>query len=304
MTTLAGTNTFLLGPTGTGKTYSIRTAIDAGLEGPTGTGKTYSIRTAIDAGLEVFVISTEPGIASTLGDTDPSKLHWHYISPADVGWSDLIDSAKKINMLSYEALAKMTAINKGKYTQFIDLLTVCNDYTDDRTGETFGDVSEWGPERMLVVDSLSGLNIMAMNLVIGSKPTKSPSDWGTAMDNLKRLILKLVTDTQCFFTLTGHLSREKDEISGAIKLMPSTLGQKLAPELPLFFDEVIMAKREGANFTWDTAASGVDLKARNLPFSDKLPPDFKLIVAEWEKNGGDLAEAKRTAERKYLKKTA
>lgn len=258
------------------------------LIGPTGTGKTYSLHSALDAGLEVFVISTEPGIASTLGDTDPAKCHWRYIPPASASWSDLLDSAQKINQLSFDALAKMGAINKQKYTQFLEVLTTCNNFVDDRTGQTFGDVATWGPDRMLVVDSLSGLNIMAMNLVVGSKPTKSMADWGVAMDNLKRLIQTLVMNTRCFFTLIGHVEREKDEISGAVKLMVSSLGRKLGPEIPLFFDDVVYAQREGSTFTWSTAALNVDLKARNLPIADKLPPDFGQIVKAWEQKGGRL----------------
>lgn len=256
------------------------------LIGPTGTGKTYSLHSAIDAGLEVFVISTEPGIASTLGDTDPAKCHWHYIAPAASSWSDLIDSAQKINQLTFDAMAKLGAINKQKYTQFLDVLSTCNNFTCDRTGESFGDVSTWGPGRMLVIDSLTGLNIMAMNLVVGSKPTKSMADWGVAQDNLRRFLQTLVTNTRCFFTLIGHVEREKDEITGAVKLMVSSLGRKLGPEIPLFFDDVIYAQREGSSFTWSTAAVNVDLKARNLPISDKLPPDFKQIVDAWKSKGG------------------
>jgi len=258
------------------------------LLGPTGVGKTYALRTAVAAGLEVFVLSTEPGIASTLGDIPSDKLHWKYVAPADTSWEDLIDSAQKINQLSFEALAKMSAINKQKYTQWIEVMYSLRNFIDDRTGKEFGDVTSWGPDRMLALDSLSGLNIMAMNLVVGSKPTKSQADWGVAMDNLKRFVHKLVSDTNCFFTLIGHMEREKDEISGAVKLMPATLGRKLPAEIPLFFDDVIMAKREGTSFKWSTAATGADLKARNLPISDNLSPDFKLIVDEWKKMGGIL----------------
>ena len=39
-----------------------------------------------------------------------------------------------------------------------------NDFTCDRCGESFGDVSTWNTDRAIVVDSLSGLNIMAMDL--------------------------------------------------------------------------------------------------------------------------------------------
>ena len=253
------------------------------LLGATGTGKTYCLRTLADAGLEVFIISTEPGIASTLGDTDSARVHWHYIAPATASWTDMLLSAEKINKMSFDALAKLPDISKQKYTEFLDVLTTCNDFIDDRTGESFGDVATWGPDRALVLDSLSGLNVMAMNLVVGSKPTKSMADWGVAMDNLERLITKLTVDTKCFFVLTAHLERETDEMTGGTQLMASTLGRKLAPRLPRFFDDVVQTKREGTKFVWATDTTNVDLKARNLPISGNLEPSFKAVIDAWRK---------------------
>jgi len=257
------------------------------LLGATGTGKTYCLRTLVDAGLEVFIISTEPGISSTLGDTDSSKVHWHYIAPATASWADMIQSAERINQLSFEALTKLPDINKRKYHEFMDVLVTCNDFVDDRTGQHFGDVSTWDTSRALVLDSLSGLNVMAMNLVVGSKPVKSMADWGVAMDNLERFITKLTTDTQCFFILTAHVERETDEMTGGSQLMASTLGRKLAPRLPRFFDDVVHCKREGNKFTWATDTVNIDLKARNLPLSGGLAPSFTQIITAWRsKNAG------------------
>lgn len=292
------------------------------LVGGTGTGKTHVLRTLLDAGLEVFGIFTEPGM-EVLADTDPKRLHWHYIRPAAPEWQDMIDSATKINTLSFENLTKLTDINKRKYTEFVDLLKSLSNFTDDRTGQAFGPVDLWGrddsdlwapgtfevaaehkaeqtrrntlrqqfnltPEnnfgldRALFIDSLSGINIMAMNLMAGSKPVKSMADWGVAMDNLERLITKLTTDVPCTMVMTAHLEREQDELTGGVQLMASTLGKKLAPRIPRFFSDVIHCKREGSNFSWSTASINVDLKARNLPISDKLEPSFVPLVNAWK----------------------
>lgn len=265
------------------------------LAGATGSGKTHSIRTLLDLGLEVFVVFSEPG-QEVLGDIPPERgLHWHYIAPAKASFADLIDSAKKINTLNYDALAKLPAINKQKYNQFIELLSTLNNFKCDRTGEAFGDVSTWGPERVLVIDSLSGLNIMAMDLVVGSKPTKSMSDWGVAQDNLERLVQKLCVDTQCHFIMTAHLEKEHDEVTGRTTLMVSTLGRKLAPRMPRFFSDVVMAKREGDKFSWSTAEMNADLKARNLPIATNLEPGFEQILRVWESRGGQIKTAEPTA---------
>lgn len=255
------------------------------LVGATGTGKTHSIRTLVEAGLEVFVVFTEPGM-EVLADIPAENLHWRYIAPATPDWSDMLDSATKINRLSFKSLTDLSDINKSKYTEFLELLTTLSNFKDDRTGKEYGPVDSWEPDRVLVVDSLSGLNIMAMNLVTGSKPVKSMADWGVAIDNLERLITKLCVDTKCHFVLTAHLERETDETTGGTSLMASTLGRKLAPKLPRFFSDVIHVKREGAKFLWSTASINVDLKARNLPLADNLPPTFKPIIESWRTRAG------------------
>ena len=258
------------------------------LVGGVGSGKTHSIHSLVEAGYEVFAIFTEPGM-ETVAEIPSDKLHWHYIPPSAAAWADMIDSASKINTLSFEALSKLPHINKTKYTEFIELLTCLSNFTDDRTGKSFGPVDTFDQTKVLFVDSLSGLNIMAMNLVAGSKPTKSMSDWGVAMDNLERLITKLTTDLPCHVVLTAHLERETDEQTGGTSLMASTLGKKLAPRLPRFFSDVIHCKRDGDKFHWSTATMNVDLKARNLPLADNLPPSFLQIASSWNRRnaGGD-----------------
>ncbi len=82
--------------------------------------------------------------------------------------------------------------------------------------------------------------------------------------------------------LTAHLERETDEVTGGVSLMASTLGKKLAPRLPRFFSDVIHAKRDGEKFSWSTASFNVDLKARNVPIADNLPPSFVPLLKQWK----------------------
>ena len=253
------------------------------LMGGPGSGKTYSIRTLFDAGIEkVAVVFTEPGMES-VSDLPKGKLGWHYIRPATADWETMISQAKKINTLSFDALTKMSDIDKRKYTQFIDLYTCLSNFTDDRTGEVWGPVDEWGTERALVIDSLSGVNLMAMKLVTGGKPVKSQADWQVAIDNVEQLLIKLTTDVEATVVITAHLERETDELTGGTTLMASTLGRKLAPKVPRFFSDCIHVKREGASFSWSTSTINVDLKTRNLPIQDKLQPSFKPLLAEWRR---------------------
>jgi hypothetical protein len=251
------------------------------LMGESGSGKTYSLRSLIDAGLELFVIQTEPG-GTVLEDLPSEKYHRHYIAPAAPSWEAMLDSAKKINTLSMKSLCDLPGINKSEYAQWMEVISTLGNFQCEKCGKAFGDASTWDASRVLVIDSLSGLNLMAMDLVVGSKPVKSMADWGIAMDNLSRLINKVTSDTKCHFILTAHLEPERDEVTGRIQNMPSTLGKKLAPVIPRFFDNVIQTVREGSSFKWSTAIPNTILKARDLPISDNLTPTFAAILQNWK----------------------
>lgn len=255
------------------------------LFGPSGAGKTYSIRTLVDAGITPFCVFTEPGF-EVLGDVPADKLHWHYVAPATQSWTDMLDMATKVNTLSYESLLKLSDSNRKNYGQFVELLRTLNNFKCDRTGETFGDVSTWGTNRAIVVDSLTGINQMAMAMQVGGKPVRDQKDWGVAQNMIDFLLQKLCTDTRAHFILIAHAERETDQVLGGSKLMVSTLGRALAPKIPRNFSDVILATKEGDKFVWSTANPNADLKNRNLPNRDNMPPSFGPVIENWVKQGG------------------
>ena len=268
------------------------------LMGPAGTGKTHSIGTIAELypDLEVFYLGLEPGLETLLGyytdkkQSVPKNLHWHFLKGAKASFSDLMEGAKRINTMSLETLAKASDPNRSKHNRFIQMLEVLNDFPDDRTGKRFGCVDEWGPNRMLVLDGMAGLALCAMSLVVGNKPVKNISDWGIAQDQIEKIVRLWTDNCACHFCLIAHVEREKDEILGGIKLMVSTLGQKLAPKLPPMFSDVILTVREGSKFSWDTSNAQADVKARNLPIAAGLQPSFKPIFDKWISRGGVFSD--------------
>jgi len=247
------------------------------LVGTSGSGKTHALRTLIDAGKETFILFTEPGM-EVVDDIPCDKgLHYHYVAPARPDLRALDSIFEKINTLSYEALTKLNDPNRRQFTQFRQVLRLVANFKCERCGQEFGDVTEWGEERAFCIDSLTGLNVMAMQLATGLKPVKAMQEWQMAQNALENFLQLLCTGTKCAFVLTAHLEREVDEVTGAHVLMASTLGRKLAPRLPRFFSDVVMAVRKGDKFFWSTTALNVDLKARNLPWASELPPTFEQI---------------------------
>ena len=261
--------------------------VNALLMGPAGTGKTHSIGTIVDQGIETFYLALESGMESLLGYwTDqgkeiPANLHWHKVAAPSADFSQMIANAKNINMLNLDSLAKMADPNKSKHNQFISLLEALNNFPDDRTGEKFGAVNTWDQSRVLVIDGLTGIGQCAMALVIGGKAVRNQSDWGIAQDQVEKLVRMLCDNCPCHFILLAHVERETDAVLGGVKLMASTLGKALAPKFPSMFSDVILTERQGDKWSWNTASAMADLKTRNLPLKSDNPPDFKSIFSKW-----------------------
>jgi len=253
--------------------------------GGTGTGKTFSIKSFLDAGITPFVIFTENGM-STLrqfaGPKDACKIHWHYVAPGRIPWKVLISNARSIRDNTVGNLQKLPGLNKRSYDQLMGLLNAANNFTCDRCGKEFGDASDWGPDRALVLDSLTGLNKLCMHLQCGAKPVPSQPDWGVAM-HVQLEIINTLNGLRCHFLLISHVDKMVDMVNGGMILRPLALGQKNSPQIPQEFDEVIMARREAQTFNWSTTAPNVDLKARLLPLLDKIPPSFAPLMEVWRK---------------------
>lgn len=262
------------------------------LEGPSGTGKTYAIGTAVDwcdkNGIESFVMFTEQGLETLLGYWSdrgkqvPQSLHWHMVNAKPLSLGQLTEAANKVGLLSYESLTKLSDPSRSLNNSFEQLLKSCANFPDDRTGKTFGAVDSWGPDKFLWIDGLTELVVIVVKSAIGNKPTMAPPDYGLAQNTLMNFLRLITQGCACHFGMIAHISREKDEMSGGIKLMTKAIGTAIAGDIPPLFSDVIYAVREGAQFYWDTATSMVDVKTRNLPIAAKIPPDFGPVLDKWK----------------------
>lgn len=256
------------------------------LEGPAGTGKTTSLRTAFPYVERAFILSTEPGLEIVLKKKignlpiPGSNVHWKYLPPARPSWDDLKDAARKINTLDIESLQKQKmGINKTHYDQFLQMIDHLGNFECDCCKVSHGAADDWGERDLFVIDGLTGISTMSMDLTVGAKPVKTQPDWGVAMDNLERFVGKCVFDTQCNFILLAHVGREKDEVSGGIHTTTHTLGVKLAPKLVQMFDEVLLAKK-GDRFMWSNNEPNCDLKNRYMELSNQINPDWGQLLEE------------------------
>jgi AAA domain len=291
--------------------------------GHPGSGKTYSIASLLKSGLETFVISTEPdGIGSLLDacqetEADVSRLHWATCMPTPPGWGALEDMVSTIGTMSFEQIQNIkTGVGKTHTREpAAKFLRTLKNFVCERTGESFGDVTKFDDQRALVLDSLSGLSMIAWMLALGYKPAAHQGEWGVSMNFIEQLLLKMTADRKCFFVMTAHIEKEISEITGLSQIMVSTLGRKLPPKIPKYFSEVVLASRtmkgDTPTFSWATIDPKADLKNRSLPISSNLPPDYAPVVEAYRRrsqiisqlNQGDSTSHKpQTAVQQLVKK--
>lgn len=269
------------------------------LEGPSGTGKTYAIGTLVDWAakhqMEVFVLFTENGLETLLGywkdrgQEVPACLHWHVVRTPALGLDALIDGAKKVGMLSYESLTKAIDGNRATNNPWEKFLMTLADFPDDRTGQKFGNVGTWGANRILVNDSMSESANACFRMVVGNKPVGAPNEFQVAQNNFLNWLRFMTQSLQCTFVITAHVQRQINEVTGTTQLMTKVIGKAIGDEVPQLFSDVIYTVREGATWTWDTAAANVDVKTRNLPIAAKQPPNFASIMDKWLARAGGKA---------------
>jgi hypothetical protein len=258
------------------------------LMGPSGTGKTHSIKTLAATGLETFCLFLEPGLETLIGaysdhgETIPENLHWHYLQPKTQGFGDLFKAADNIGKFDLSGLGKMRDMNRSKNNQMTEMYTVLSDFSDQRTGKKYGPADSWSNGAVLVIDSLSALTRLAFDMQVGTKPVRDMADWGIVQQVLMSFIHKLTSGCICHVVIIAHVEREIDQILGGNKITVSVPGKAIAATILQPFSDVILTVRENDKFYWDTANSQADVKTRNLPIASKLPADFEAVYDKWK----------------------
>jgi archaellum biogenesis ATPase FlaH len=276
--------------------------LEKGLAGPnilvngeSGVGKTYSLGTLVDwcqrNGYEAFYLDIENSLETLLGywrDRNlpvPECLHWHQLKSSPVSLTQMLSAAKDTGDLSYEMLTKKMDFNRGSNNHFWTILSTMADFKDDRTGKSFGPVDKFTVKQVFMLDSFTELSNAAAKMVIGSKPTMAPPEYGVAQNHLMNFVRLCTQGIPCTFVMTAHPTRDKDEVTGTVRTSIKTVGTAIQPEIPPLFSDMIYAVREGSKFTWDTAAYGVVTKTRYLGYRAGITQDFGQIMDLWLKRG-------------------
>ncbi len=274
---LAGPKILLIGPSGTGKTRSLATFADwAARQNP---------KRAVRALFTENSIETFLGYWKDKGLAIPDNVAWHVTTVKPIPFASLLDASKKIGMLNYKAITELVDPDRAKNNPYLKIMEVLANFPDQRTGKLLGNVDSWTSDDIFMLDSLSELANACMKMVIGNKPTASPSDYGVAQNNLLNFLRYITQGFPPTVVMTAHIQRQTDEVSGTTKLMTKAIGKAMGDDIPQLFSETIGTVREGGAWYWDTANSMLDTKTRYLPIQSKITPDGAQIMDKWVKRG-------------------
>lgn len=244
------------------------------LEGDSGSGKTGALASLVGAGYKLRILDMDNGL-------DPLKTF------------TLKDHADKIDNIefrtlrdNYEASAAGPKVTKAK--AFVEALKMLDKWKYDDID--YGDPATWGPEVILVVDSLTFLSDAAFDWAISLNPTaKDPRQWYGAAQSAIESVLALLTGPN-FKTNVIVISHVKyvDNPDGSRKGYPTAVGSALSPVIPRYFNSVALCQTSGAGKrTLQTAATAmIDLKnpkpfdmAKSFPIETGLAEFFGVLRA-------------------------
>lgn len=224
--------------------------INALVLGRFGSGKTYSLRTAPKP---VLIHSFDPG---------GSKSLRHEVKKGTVIVDSSFETDERASPKSYLAWEKEFANLKRK--------------------GVFENVGTY------VIDSITTFSDALLKSVVAKdNRTGQPAqlqDYLVQIETLKAIAREL-TALPCHFIATGHITAERDEVSGKMESFPLVTG-KLREYLPLLFDEVYIARTKktakGLDYSLLTQPEGI-YNARSRWSAGGLldpqePQDYKEII--------------------------
>lgn len=144
-------------------------------------------------------------------------------------------------------------------------------YTQDGVEYDFGRPDEWGPDTILVIDSLSRLCDSAYDFRDPLTPAgksgekDSRTTYGDAQDAIESLLAHLTSPNfKTNLIVIAHIVYM--ETDKGLKGLPQGVGQKLSPKIPQYFPVVIRADNLGDRFVLRTAGDRMIDLANPKPF--------------------------------------
>lgn len=235
-----------------------------------GTGKTGGLASLANAGHHLRILDFDNGVSVLRGYLRPEAIsNVHYVPLFDT--FDL--KGKKVGVAKATAFKDgMEILETGKQGSGKDAF--------DPWGDDPGPLETWPAEDTLVVDTFSSMGRSALALVMAleAKGFSNPEiqHYGIAMDNLEKFIGMITSDAvKCNVIVNTHIQTSKE--GGAGKLYPEALGDKLAPKIGRYFDNMITISISGGKKVYKTQRDGMFACKTAIPMDAEYPLEGGLL---------------------------
>jgi AAA domain len=226
-----------------GSTFKSSQLVKCLLLGESGAGKTGAVASLALAGYKVRILEFDNGVDSCIDGikrANPRAL-------ANVDYMPLRDKVRS---------SQSGPEFDGTPTAFVDGMRLLDDWDPSRcTGISpelrndtkFGPPRLWGSECVLVVDSGTFLAKSALNYQFGLNPTAGQKGganalalYGTAQKATSHVISLLTSDSfNTNVVVIFHI--EYHQRTDGLKGLPKTIGDKLDPDIPTYFNSMLLA---------------------------------------------------------------
>lgn len=238
--------------------------------GDSGTGKTGALASLVKEGYKLRVLDFDNKLAGgilpqVIKTQCPEKL-------GNVEYEPLRDKFKS------SSLGPVADGIPQAYTKGLALMDKWSDGTVP---------SQWGPEYVFVLDSLTFFSDAAFNWSRAMNPSaKDPRQWFyTAQQGVEHtLALLTAASFNTNVIVISHVSWV-DRPDGTMKGYPSSVGKALGPTIPAYFDNMVLCQTVAGKRTIQTVPTAlVDLKnpaafkmATSYPIENGLADFFKTL---------------------------
>lgn len=226
------------------------------LLGDPGTGKTGALPSLVKEGYRVHILDFDNKIAGgilpiVIKQTCPDNI-------ANVDYEPLRDSLKS---------SPMGPVVNGLPTAFTRGLTLLDKWSDGTVP------AQWGPEHVLVIDSLTFLSDAAFNWAKGMNPgAKDPRQWFYSAQQVVENTIAMITSAS-FNTnvvVIAHVNWQ-NRPDGTMKGFPASVGTALGPTIPAYFENMAQCHIvNGKRMIQTTPTALIDLKN---------PAAFKMLAS-------------------------
>ena len=203
------------------------------LIGDSGSGKTGALASLVEAGYELIIFDFDNGLDILVNILRTKPNAEELLSR--ITFTTCTDKLKAVGGMMRP---------DGPPTAFTSALKLLTEWeTED---ENLGKSSEWGPEKIIVIDSLTMMCKAAfryVEIINGFKDGRQT--YGEAQRLIESMLGLLYSEAiRANVIVTSHITFI-DTDAGLTKGYPSSIGKALSPQIPRYFNTVLETKTKG-----------------------------------------------------------